>query len=94
VQDDLPPPGELRVTCLGNHCTGRLLCGLCDGLDDVEFYEGGANHKLDGPLLWVAHYDKCRGVDARVPISIRLTWADTTRAVVMLTLDPVTRALI
>ena len=87
------PPGLLQVTLReGNKCTADLVCGLCDGTTDVVFYEGAAEHRLDGALLWMRDYSKCPNVNASEPIGLRIMWLDE-RGVENWELDPGTREL-
>lgn len=77
-----------------NRRDARLMCHLCGATVPVHFYEGTGEPKLDGPLLWMFHYEKCPRVNEDEPIGLRLMWSDEPgRETENLVLDPRSRKL-
>lgn len=88
------PPGLIQV--LGRDVNRRdalLTCGLCGARVQMHFYESPGEPLLDGPLLWIFHFDKCPKVKAGEPIGLRLMWDVPGRPTEDLKLDPETHQL-
>lgn len=88
------PPGLIHV--LGREVNRRdalLTCALCAARIQIHFYEPPGDPLLDGPLLWLYHFEKCPGVKADETIGLRLVWDLPGRSTENLTLDPQTRRL-
>lgn len=77
----------------GNRRDAILTCALCGTRMDMHFYEDPGEPHLDGPLLWLFHFDNCDKAKRKEPIGLRLVWDVPGRPTENLELDTTSHRL-